>query len=66
MHMLQSICNLVNVNPNLFLWKVYFVFNCPLEDQLHITLFGPLDSNEEFIQLVVDEPVQVLHDVRVV
>lgn len=56
----------MDVAPYLLLWKVDILFLCPLHDELEIALFSPLDSNEELVELVVDEPVEVLDYVRMV
>jgi hypothetical protein len=66
MHMLQRTRNLMDVAPHLFLRKADFFLLCSLHYHLKITFFGPLDGNEEFVQLIVDEPAQILHDVRVI
>jgi hypothetical protein len=66
MHMLQGTCNLVNVVPNLLFWKLNLFFLRSFEDEFQVSLLSPLDRNEEFVQLVVDEPVQVLNDVGIV
>ena len=52
--------------PHLLLRKANLVFNGALKDQFEIALLGPFDRNEQLIQLVVDEPAQVLHDVHMI
>jgi hypothetical protein len=50
----------------LALFKLNFLFAGPLDQELEVALFGPLDCDEEFVQLCVDEPTEVLDDVWVV
>jgi hypothetical protein len=54
------------VFPDLFLGERNVLFNGLLDDEFQIALLCPLDSDKELIQLVVDEPVEVLDDVRMV
>lgn len=65
-HVLECTRHLVNKSPNLLLGKADFVFHCSLEDELEVALLGPLDGNEKLVQLVVDEPAQVFHYVRMI
>jgi len=66
MHVLKRACNLTNVFPYPFLGKTDVLLNVALHDLLQVAFFRPFDSDKELIQLVVDEPVQVLHDVGMV
>ena len=66
MHVLQCARNLMNISPNLFLRKTNFVLLRSFHNHLEVAFLGPLDGNEQLIQLVVDEPAQILHDVRVI
>ena len=65
-HMLQCPCYLVNISPDLFFREADFILACTLHDHLEVAFLSPLDCNEQLVQLVVDEPAQVLHDVRVI
>ena len=65
-HVLKCARNLVNVSPDLLFWKAHFIFLSTFHYHLEIAFFGPLDGNEQLIQLVVYEPTQILHDVRVI
>ena len=65
-HVLECTCNLVNVFNDAFLLKVDFIFHGLLDDQLKVTLLGPFDCNEKFVELAVDEPAEVLDDVWVI
>ena len=56
----------MNVPPYLFLLKAHFVFLRPLHHELEVALLRPLDGNEQLVELVVDEPVQILYDVGVI
>lgn len=64
--MLQRTGYLVDVFPDLPLLKVNVLLDPLLDEQLEVALLGPLDGNEKLIELVVDEPVQVLDNVWVV
>ena len=66
MHVLKRSSDLTNVFPNPFFWKTDILFYIALHDLLQVAFFRPFDSDKELIQLVVDEPVQVLHDVGMV
>lgn len=52
--------------PDLALLKLDFLLTGALDQQLEVALLGPFDCDEEFIQLGVDEPTEVLDDVWVV
>ena len=65
-HMLESTGYLVNVFPNLLLRKRYLVLLSSLHDELQVSLFCPLNSDEQLVQLVIYKPVQVLDYVGVV
>lgn len=65
-HVLQSTSYLMYVFPDLFLGERDVFLDSFLDDQLQVSLFSPLDRDEEFIQLVINEPIQVLDDVRMV
>lgn len=54
------------VFPDLFLGERDVFLDSFLDNQLQVSLFSPLDRDEEFIQLVINEPIQVLDDVRMV
>lgn len=49
-----------------FLLEVDFIFHCLLDDQLKVAFRSPLDGNEEFVELAVDEPAEILDDVWVI
>ena len=66
MHVLQGASDLVNVGPDLFFLELNLVFLRSLEHKLEVSFLSPLDCNEELVQFVVDKPVQVLDDIRVV
>lgn len=66
MHVGQCGGALENEVPDLALFKLNFLFAGPLDEELEVALFGPLDCDEEFVQLCVDEPTEVLDDVWVV
>ena len=66
MHVLQCPSNLMNVPPYLLFLKAHFVFLRPLHHELEVALLRPLDGNEQLVELVVDEPVQILYDVGVI
>ena len=65
-HVLQSTSYLMYVFPDLFLGERDVFLDSFLDDQLQVSLFSPLDRDEEFIQLIIYEPIQVLDDVRMV
>ena len=65
-HVSQSGGNLVDVVPNLAFFEVNVLFDPLFYQQFEVALLGPLDRDEQFIQFVVDEPVEVLHYVWVV
>ena len=65
-HVLQSTSYLMYVFPDLLLWECDIFLDGLLDDQLQIPLLCPLYRDEELIQLVINEPVQVLDDVRMV
>lgn len=56
----------MDVAPHLLLRKADFILGCSLHYHLEVAFFGPLDGNEELVQLVVDEPAQISHDVRMI
>lgn len=66
MHVLQSTSDLVDVLPDLALLKVNVLLDRLLDQQLQVALLRPLHRNEQLVELVVDEPIQVLDDVWVV
>ena len=65
-HVFKCASHLVYEPPHLLLRKANLVFNGALKDQFEIALLGPFDRNKQLIQLVVDEPAQVLHDVHMI
>lgn len=56
-HVLQGTGDLVDVLPNLSLGKSHLIFLRSLHDQLEVSFLGPLDGDEQFVELIVDEPV---------
>lgn len=66
MHVLQSTSYLMYVFPDLLLGERDIFLDGLLDYQLQVSLLGPLDRDEELIQLVINEPIQVLDDVRMV
>ena len=66
MHVLQGTRYLVYVFPDLLLGERDILLDGLLDDQLQVSLLSPLDRDEELIQLVINEPIQVLDDVRMV
>ena len=54
------------VFPDLLLGECDIFLDGLLDDQLQVSLLCPLDRDEELIQLVINEPIQVLDDVRMV
>jgi hypothetical protein len=52
--------------PDTLLWETHIFFNGFLDNQFQIPFLGPFHSDEELIQLIVDEPVEILDNVRVV
>ena len=66
MHVLQCASDLMDVSPDLFLRKADFVLRRSLHNHLEVAFLCPLDSNEQLVQLVVDEPAQILHNVRMI
>ena len=65
-HVLQRTRYLVYVFPDFLLGERDIFLNGLLDDQLQVSLLSPLDRDEELIQLVINEPIQVLDDVRMV
>ena len=65
-HVLQRTRYLVYVFPDLLLGERDIFLDGFLDDQLQVSLLSPLDRDEELIQLVINEPIQVLDDVRMV
>ena len=66
MHVLQSAGYLVSVFDDFLLLEVYLILHCLLDDELQVSLLSPLYSNEELVQLAVDEPTEVFDDVWVI
>jgi hypothetical protein len=66
MHVLQSTSYLMYVFPDLLLGERDIFLDGLLDDQLQVSFLSPLDRDEELIQLVINEPIQVLDDVRMV
>ena len=66
MHMAKCARYLMYVLPYLFLWKRYVLLNRLLDYQFQVSFLSPLHCYEELVQLVVDEPVEVLHYVHMV
>ncbi len=66
MHVLQRPSYLMNVFPDFLLREGNILLDCFLDDKFQVAFFGPLDRNEKLIQFIVDEPVEVLDDVRMV
>ena len=66
MHVLQSTSYLMYVFPDLLLGERDIFLDGLLDDQLQVSLLSPLDRDKELIQLVINEPIQVLDDVRMV
>jgi len=58
--------DLVDVLPDLLLGEADVLLDGLLDNELEVALLGPLYGDEELVQLVVDEPVEVLDDVGVV
>ena len=65
-HVLQSAGYLVSVFDDFLLLEVYLILHCLLDDELQVSLLSPLYSNEELVQLAVDEPTEVFDDVWVI
>jgi hypothetical protein len=65
-HVLEGACYLATVLPDLLFREAHILLNSFLDNEFKISLLGPLDGNEELIELVVDEPVEVAHDIRMV
>lgn len=59
----ESTSNLSYVIPNFSLGKGYVLLYTFFDQQLKVTFLSPLHSNKQFIQFVVDEPIQVADDV---
>ena len=66
MHVLQRTCDLTDVFYNSLLLETYIFFHCLLDYKFQVSLLSPLDSNKEFIELVIDEPIEILDDVYVI
>ena len=66
MHVAEGACNLMDVLPDSLLREAHVLLDGLLDDELEVPFLGPLDRDEELVELVVDEPVEVLDDVRVV
>ena len=66
MHVLQGARNLMHVLNDALLREVDFIFHSLLDDELQVSLFGPLHSNEKFVELAIDEPTEVLDDVLLI
>jgi len=54
------------VLPDLFLRERDIFFDGLFNDEFQVTFFCPLDRNKKLIQLIIDEPIEVLDDVRMV
>ena len=65
-HVLQRTRYLMNVFPDFFLGERDIFLDGLFDDQLQVSLLSPLDCDEKLIQLVINEPIQVLDDVRMV
>ena len=65
-HVLESTRNLVYVFYYSLLLKTYILFHGLLDNKFQVSLFCPLDSNKEFVEFVINEPIEILDDVWVV
>ena len=66
MHVGEGTGNLVNVLPDLSLLEEYIFLFALLDEELKVTFLSPLNGNKQLVKLVVDEPVQVLHNIWVI
>ena len=66
MHVLKRTGYLVGVLDNSLLLEVDFVLHSFFDDEFEVALLGPLDGDEKFVKLAVDEPTEVLYDVWVI
>lgn len=64
--MFQRTSYLMYVLPYLLFGKADIFLYSLLDDKFKVSFLSPLDRYEELIQLIVDEPIQVFHDIRVV
>lgn len=64
--MLQCACDLVNVLPYPFLREANVFLDSFLNNELQVSFFSPFDRNKELIQLVINKPVEVFDNIRVV
>ena len=65
-HVLKSTSYLADVIDNFFLLKIYVFFHSFFYHKFEVTFFCPFYSDEQFIELVINEPIQVLNDVWVI
>ena len=65
-HMLKSTRNLVYVFYYSLLLETYVLFHGFLDDKFQVSLFCPFDSNKEFVEFVINEPIEILDDVWIV
>ena len=65
-HVLQSTRNLTDVFYYSLLLETYILLHRLLYYKLQVSLLGPLDSDKEFIELIIDEPIEILNDVWVI
>ena len=56
----------MDVVPNLAFLEKDVLLDTLLDEQLQVALLCPFDRNEQLVELVVNEPVQVLHNIWVV
>ena len=66
MHVLQGRSYLMYVFPASLLRKTHIFLYGFFHDEFEVPLLRPLDCDEQLIELVVDEPIQILHDIRMV
>lgn len=66
MHVLECTCYLVNILPYFLFRKAHILLDCFFHDDLQVSFLRPLDRDKKLVQFVVDKPVEVFDDVRVV
>lgn len=65
-HVLESTRNLTYIFYYSLLLETYILFHCLLDYKFQVSLLCPLDGNKEFVELVINEPIEILNDVWVI
>ena len=65
-HVLESTRNLTYVFYYSLLLETYILFHALLDYKFQVSFLCPLDGNKEFVEFVINEPIEILDDVWVI